>query len=79
MPGGGPWNLNPGQITDDSELALCLMQGINLSHQKCQMLDMNYVAEFYGAWIKSPPFDIGMATKGALGPLGRNPKAEVAW
>jgi ADP-ribosylglycohydrolase len=28
MPGEGPWNLSPGQITDDSELALCLMQGI---------------------------------------------------
>lgn len=29
MPGGGPFNLNAGQITDDSELAMCLMQGIN--------------------------------------------------
>lgn len=28
MPGEGPWDLDPGQITDDSELALCLMQGI---------------------------------------------------
>jgi len=25
MPGGGPWNLSAGQITDDSELAMCLM------------------------------------------------------
>ena len=28
MPGGGPFNLGSGQITDDSELALCLMQGL---------------------------------------------------
>ena len=28
MKGGGPWNLCPGQITDDSELALCLMKGL---------------------------------------------------
>ena len=28
MNGGGPWNLCPGQITDDSELALCLMKGL---------------------------------------------------
>ena len=23
MPGGGPWKLAPGQVTDDSELAMC--------------------------------------------------------
>jgi ADP-ribosylglycohydrolase len=28
MPGEGPWDLDPGQVTDDSELTLCLMQGI---------------------------------------------------
>ena len=28
MPGGGPWNLFSGQITDDSELAMCMMNGI---------------------------------------------------
>ena len=28
MPGGGPWRVAAGQITDDSELALCMMRGI---------------------------------------------------
>jgi ADP-ribosylglycohydrolase len=28
MPGGGPFRLASGQITDDSELASCLMWGI---------------------------------------------------
>jgi ADP-ribosyl-[dinitrogen reductase] hydrolase len=28
MPGGGPHNVGPGQVTDDSELAMCLMWGI---------------------------------------------------
>jgi len=28
MPGGGPWKLYSGQITDDSELAMCMMSGI---------------------------------------------------
>ena len=28
MPGGGPHEVGPGQITDDSELAICLMVGI---------------------------------------------------
>jgi ADP-ribosylglycohydrolase len=34
MPGGGPFNLSPGQITDDSELAMCMMQGINAGIEK---------------------------------------------
>lgn len=28
MPGGGPFNLAGGQVTDDSELATCLLWGI---------------------------------------------------
>ena len=28
MPGGGPFKLGSGQITDDSELAMCLMTGL---------------------------------------------------
>lgn len=28
MPGGGPFELASGQITDDSELASCLLWGI---------------------------------------------------
>jgi ADP-ribosylglycohydrolase len=28
MPGGGPWDLSGGQITDDSELAMSSMNGI---------------------------------------------------
>jgi len=28
MNGGGPFSLGPGQVTDDSELAFCLMWGL---------------------------------------------------
>ena len=28
MPGGGPWKLNAGQVTDDSELAMCQLRGL---------------------------------------------------
>ena len=34
MPGGGPHKLGPGQITDDSELAMGLMKGIIESHDQ---------------------------------------------
>lgn len=28
MNGGGPFKLGPGQVTDDSELAMCLIAGL---------------------------------------------------
>ena len=28
MPGGATWDLAPGQITDDSELAMCQLRGL---------------------------------------------------
>ncbi len=29
MPGGGIMNVGPGQITDDSEMAMCLLHSLN--------------------------------------------------
>ena len=34
MPGGGPFGLAPGQITDDSELAMSLMWGLIEGNKK---------------------------------------------
>ena len=28
MPGGGSWAIGPGQITDDSEMAFCIMNAL---------------------------------------------------
>ena len=33
MPGGGPHSLGQGQLTDDSELAMCLMWGLLYSNE----------------------------------------------
>ena len=56
MPGGGVLGVGPGQITDDSEMALCLARGLidgqNSKHQGA-------VAEKYLDWLQSGPFDIG--------------------
>jgi len=52
MPGGGPHNVGPGQITDDSELALCLGRGLLEG-------GLDNVARNYIRWIKSNPFDVG--------------------
>ena len=50
MPGGGPFNIGPGQITDDSELAMCLMQGIvnsnkDLKEKEERLLSMKQIAK----------------------------------
>jgi ADP-ribosylglycohydrolase len=28
LPGGGPFRLLPGQVTDDSEMAMCILHGL---------------------------------------------------
>ena len=34
FPGGGVWRVGPGQITDDSEMAMCILHGIGGSYFK---------------------------------------------
>lgn len=57
MPGGGVFNLSPGQITDDTELALALAAG--LSNSSTPIFPSDEVAAQYHAWFESMPFDIG--------------------
>lgn len=60
--GEGPFNLYPGQVTDDSELALCILDVISIYHT----YDKNEVAQRYIKWYNSSPFDIGQATSISL-------------
>ncbi|KAL3141635.1 hypothetical protein ABBQ32_004868 [Trebouxia sp. C0010 RCD-2024] len=69
MPGGGILGVGPGQITDDSELALCLAHalvatGQARSHDQSQL--QSTAADMYCEWLNSRPFDLGMATRHAL-------------
>ena len=79
--GGGPFRLGPGQMTDDSEMAMCILHGLipeNLPKiRKCDVdtdpylpkglsLDISGVQEYFGKWVSSGPFDIGMTTRTAL-------------
>ena len=48
MPGGGCFNVSPGQVTDDSELAMCLMRGLLAGEGK---LDLFYHCVYYGHWF----------------------------
>ncbi|MEN8215805.1 MAG: ADP-ribosylglycohydrolase family protein [Pseudomonadota bacterium] len=63
MPGGGVWRVAPGQITDDSELALCLAQALATDGD----FNLEKIAQNYAKWIESPPFDIGFTTSASLG------------
>ena len=68
MPGGGVHRLAPGQITDDSELALSLGYGLLRSNKK---LNLDKISAQYACWFMSPPFDIGTTTGDAFGPFRR--------
>ena len=47
MPGGGCWNVAPGQITDDSELAMMMMNGLVEGQGKFDTFKM---CAWYGRW-----------------------------
>jgi ADP-ribosylglycohydrolase len=66
MPGGGPFQTGKGQATDDSELAMCLQNGLVEGDGQ---LNLDRIAYYYGMWIDSRPFDIGQATRSALSTL----------
>ena len=56
MPGGGNFGVNSGQVTDDSELAMCLMHGLTET-KEASTLDIDAVLRWYKKWAGSEPFD----------------------
>lgn len=67
--GGGPFGLLPGQITDDTELAMALARSLVKEHK----YDDDMVAAGYKEWIESDPFDVGMTTRSAFSCRGSVP------
>ncbi|MDD2851068.1 MAG: ADP-ribosyl-[dinitrogen reductase] hydrolase [Desulfuromonadaceae bacterium] len=53
--GGGWLRLKPGQVTDDTEMALCVARAI-LQHQRWST---EAVADNFAAWLKGRPTDCG--------------------
>jgi len=62
MVGGGMFGWKPGQITDDTEMALCIVRSI----QQMNGLDINDVAQEFVNWFEAGPTDIGNLTCDAL-------------
>ena len=78
MPGGGCWQVAPGQITDDGELTLGLAQSTPFQSEATEATIesvIEAVAARYNAWHESDPFDIGNTTRNAIG--GRKAVATV--
>lgn len=59
--GGGPFRVIPGQVTDDTQMAVCLADSLLAVGR----LDAREVASRYIAW-SGYAFDIGRQTKAAL-------------
>jgi len=53
--GGGWLHLKPGQVTDDTEMALCIARAIIQS----QGWSLEEIARNFAAWLKSRPVDCG--------------------
>jgi len=63
MVGSRVFNTAPGQITDDGEMSLALLQAL-IGQPRYNAAK---VAHAYRAWYLSEPFDVGFATSSALG------------
>ena len=55
----------PGQVTDDSEMALSLAYAIMDNPEKKKLIS-DYIFFYYGAWSQTHPLDIGSTTKKSL-------------
>jgi len=64
--GGGPFNVAPGQVTDDTQMASCLALSLK-EHGRFNAPD---VAQRYVAWVPHA-FDIGNLTHASLSMLAR--------
>lgn len=67
MPGGGPLNCNPGQVTDDGEMILCLMHA--LSEMEVNTIDVDKIVGWYRQWMASAPFDLEDTIESTFGKL----------
>ncbi|MEM7247479.1 MAG: ADP-ribosylglycohydrolase family protein [Acidobacteriota bacterium] len=64
LPGGGCWEVGPGQVTDDGELLISLARGLV---QGGGDFDLDAIAARYSDWLRSEPFDVGMTIGSAFG------------
>lgn len=59
--GGGPHGLEPGEITDDTHMALAIARACTADG-----IDLDEVVQNFLGWYRAHPKDIGIATSQAL-------------
>lgn len=59
MIGGGWLKLQPGQVTDDTEMALCLGRAM----MRTGGWNLNAVCDEFALWLKKVPIDVGNTTR----------------
>jgi ADP-ribosyl-[dinitrogen reductase] hydrolase len=57
--GGGWLGLKPGQVTDDTEMALCIGRALT----KTAGWNLRAVCDEFAAWLRSAPIDVGHACR----------------
>lgn len=65
MSGGGRLRIGPGQITDDTELALCLANTLVAAKSKYGM-PIDNIKQSYWEWLQTNPFDVGVTCSRAF-------------
>ena len=54
MNGGGSWDTGRGQITDDSEIAMCIMHGLTDPEARAESassrLNLDGITYYFGQW-----------------------------
>ena len=55
MTGGGWLRLKPGQVTDDTEMSLCIARALVAAGS----WDLKGIADRFAAWLKTRPVDVG--------------------
>lgn len=71
MIGGGWLDLQPGEITDDTEMALCIARSI----AECGRVDPADIGSRFLAWLRTGPRDVGNTVRASLMNLERG----MAW
>lgn len=69
LQGGGPYSLGPGQITDDTELAIALSDGMLRGAKASTRVTfpVDTVAQEYIKWLQSSPYDVSFTCRSAFG------------
>jgi ADP-ribosyl-[dinitrogen reductase] hydrolase len=62
LEGGGPFAVEPGQVTDDSQMAVALARSLSTTARYDQVVALKE----YQRWLAIPPFDIGGTTYSSL-------------